>query len=46
MRLYLLGALVGVLQFVPLLNLVSPVYIGLAYIHLCLSELKQLRQSV
>ena len=45
LRLYLLGALVGVLQFVPLLNLISPVYIGLAYIHLCLSELKQLRQS-
>ena len=45
-RLYLLGALVGLLQFVPLLNLISPVYIGLAYIHLCLSELKLLRQSV
>lgn len=44
-RLYLLGALAGLLQFVPLLNLLSPVYIGLAFIHLCLAELKQLRLS-
>lgn len=42
-KLYLLGALLGLLQFIPLLNLFSPVYIGLAFIHLCLSELKQLR---
>ncbi len=43
-RLYLLGALVGLLQFVPVLNLFAPIYIGLAFIHLCLSELRQLRQ--
>ncbi len=44
-KLYLLGALAGLLQFVPLLNLFAPVYVGLAFIHLCLAELKQLRQS-
>jgi hypothetical protein len=45
LKLYLLGALVGLLQFVPLLNLFSPVYVGLAFIHLCLAELRQLRQE-
>ncbi len=44
-KLYLLGAAVALLQFVPLLNLFSPVYIGLAFIHLCLAELKQLREA-
>jgi len=44
-KLYLLGAAVGLLQFVPLLNLFSPIYVGLAFIHLCLAELKQLRQN-
>ena len=43
-KLYLMGAIVGLLQFVPLLNLFSPIYVGLAFIHLCLAELKQLRQ--
>ncbi len=43
-RLYLLGALASLLQFVPVLNLFSPIYIGLAFIHLCLSELRALRQ--
>lgn len=45
-KLYLLGAVVGLLQFVPLLNLFLPIYVGLAFIHLCLAELKQLRQAV
>lgn len=44
-RLYLLGATVGLLQFVPVLNFFSPVYIGLAFIHLCLAELQQLRRE-
>lgn len=44
-KLYLLGAAVGLLQFAPLLNLFSPIFVGLAFIHLCLAELKQLRQS-
>ncbi|MFA5371273.1 MAG: EI24 domain-containing protein [Sideroxydans sp.] len=43
-KLYLLGALAGLLQFVPLLNLFSPVYTALAFIHLCLAELKKIRQ--
>lgn len=43
-KFYLLGAIVGLLQFVPLLNLFSPIYVGLAFIHLCLAELRQLRQ--
>lgn len=46
MKLYLLGLVVGLLQFVPVLNLFSPVYVALAFIHLCLTELKELRQSV
>ena len=45
-KLYLLGTIAGLLQFVPLLNLFLPVYVGLAFIHLCLAELKQLRQVV
>ncbi len=44
-KLYLLGAMTGLLQFVPLLNLMAPVFIALAFIHLCLSELQQLRQE-
>ncbi len=45
LNLYILGAIAGLLQFVPLLNLLSPVYIGLAFIHLCLAELEQERVS-
>lgn len=44
-RLYLLGAATALLQLVPLLNLFLPVYVGLAFIHLCLAELRQLRQA-
>ena len=44
-RLYVLGAILSFIQFVPLLNLFSPVYIGLAYIHFCLGELQQLRSG-
>jgi uncharacterized protein involved in cysteine biosynthesis len=44
-RLYLLGAIAGLLHFVPVLNLFLPVYAGLAFIHLCMAELKQLRES-
>lgn len=43
-KFYLLGAAVSLLQFVPLLNLFLPVYVGLAFIHLCLAELKHLRE--
>ncbi len=44
-KLYLLGVVVGLLHFVPVLNLFLPVYAGLAFVHLCLAELKQLRES-
>jgi len=44
-RLYVLGAILALIQFVPVLNLFSPVYIGLAYIHFCLGELQQLRSG-
>lgn len=42
-KLYLLGAIAGLVQFVPVLNLLGPIYIGLAFIHLCLAELRALR---
>ena len=44
-RLYLLGAITGLLQLVPLIGFILPVYVGLAFTHLCLAELKALRQS-
>lgn len=44
-KMYLLGGLLGLIQFVPFLNLLLPIYIGLAYIHFCLAELSKLRES-
>ena len=44
-RLYLLGAITGLLQLVPLIGFILPVYVGLAFTHFCLAELKALRQS-
>ncbi len=44
-RLYLLGAVSGLLQLLPLAGFFLPVYVGLAYTHLCLSELKALRAA-
>ncbi|HWN30247.1 MAG TPA: EI24 domain-containing protein [Burkholderiales bacterium] len=44
-RLYLLGVILALIQLVPLLNLFSPVYIGLAYIHFCLAELQRIRSE-
>jgi CysZ protein len=42
-RLFLLGLATGALYFVPLVNLVAPVFSALAFIHLCLNELVSLR---
>lgn len=42
-KMYLLGGLLGLIHFVPFLNLILPIYIGLAYIHFCLAELRKLR---
>lgn len=44
-KLYLLGGVLGLLQYVPLLNFLSPVYIGLAFTHFCLDELEKLRME-
>jgi CysZ protein len=44
-RLLLLGLATGLLYFVPLLNLVAPVFAALAFIHLCLHELQALRTN-
>jgi uncharacterized protein involved in cysteine biosynthesis len=44
-RLYGLGFVLAVLQFVPLLNLAVPLLAGLAFIHLTLAELEHLRSS-
>jgi CysZ protein len=40
-----LGLLTGLLQFVPLLNLLAPVVTGLAFIHFGLARLSELRQA-
>jgi CysZ protein len=45
-RMYVLGGLLGLMQFVPFLNLLLPIYIGLAYIHFCLAELHLLRTGI
>ncbi|MGH8743027.1 MAG: EI24 domain-containing protein [Burkholderiales bacterium] len=42
-RLYVLGAILGLTQFIPGINLLSPIYIGLCFTHFCLEELRQLR---
>jgi len=42
-RLFGMGALLGFVHYIPVLNFFTPIYIGLAYIHLCLTELRKLR---
>jgi uncharacterized protein involved in cysteine biosynthesis len=44
-RLYLLGLLVAGLYYVPFVNLVAPVFSGLAFTHFCLAELAISRQG-
>jgi hypothetical protein len=41
--LFLLGLVTGLMYFVPPFNLVAPVFSALAFIHLCLRELQELR---
>ncbi|MGD2139555.1 MAG: EI24 domain-containing protein [Burkholderiales bacterium] len=43
--LFVLGLLTGLLYFVPLVNLVAPVFAGLAFTCLCLDELAQIRSA-
>lgn len=42
-RLFSMGALLGFVHYIPVLNFFTPIYIGLAYIHFCLTELRKLR---
>jgi uncharacterized protein involved in cysteine biosynthesis len=44
-RLLLLGLATGLLYFVPVVNLVAPTFAALAFIHLCLRELEDLRRA-
>jgi hypothetical protein len=44
-RLFLMGLLLALLFYVPLVNLVVPVLVALAFTHLCLGELSRIRQS-
>lgn len=44
-KLYFLGVILAFVQFIPLINLVAPIYAGLAFAYLCLAELKKLRQK-
>lgn len=43
--LYLLGAILALLAYVPLVGFVAPVLFGLAFIHLLLGELQALRDA-
>ena len=42
-RLFLLGLITGVLYFIPPFNLIGPVFAALAFVHLSLAELANLR---
>lgn len=44
-KLYLLGGVLALLQYIPLVNFLSPIYIGLAFTHFCLAELEKLRME-
>lgn len=45
-ELWALGILLGLVQFVPVLNFFAPVFTGLAYIHFCLGKLRGNRSGV
>ena len=42
-RLFTMGGILGFAHYIPVLNFFTPIYIGLAFIHLCLSELRRVR---
>jgi len=44
-RLYLLGLLLALVYYIPLVNLAAPVVSALAFTHFCLAELARLRQK-
>ncbi|MGO9443765.1 MAG: EI24 domain-containing protein [Thiobacillaceae bacterium] len=41
-----LGILLGLVQYVPILNFFAPVFTGLAFVHFCLAKLSLTRQAV
>lgn len=41
---FTLGVVAGLVQFVPVLNLFLPVYMGLAFTHFCLGALQRVRE--
>jgi len=43
---YLLGVMLALLYYVPLLNLLVPVLSGLAFTHFGLAQLQELRQRL
>ena len=45
-ELWILGILLGLVQFVPLLNFFAPVFTGLAFIHFCLGKLHDRRSLI
>jgi uncharacterized protein involved in cysteine biosynthesis len=45
-RMYLLGVMLALLYYVPLLNLLVPVLSGLAFTHFGLAQLQELRQRL
>jgi uncharacterized protein involved in cysteine biosynthesis len=45
LRLFGLGLLLAPLYYVPFVNLAAPVFVGLAFTHLCLAELADLRRG-
>jgi hypothetical protein len=45
-QLWGLGTLLGLVQYVPVLNFFAPVYTGLAFVHFCLAKLSQARHPV
>ncbi|MEK6245532.1 MAG: EI24 domain-containing protein [Pseudomonadota bacterium] len=44
--LYMFGAILALLAYVPLIGFVAPVLFGLAFIHLLLGELQALREAI
>jgi CysZ protein len=45
-ELWVLGILLGLVQFMPLLNFFAPVFTGLAFIHYCLGKLRDRRSQI
>ena len=44
-KFYITGAILAVIQLIPILQFFTPIYIGLAFIYLGLAELDRLRRN-